>query len=113
MENDVGSIDFANVQVTNQTALWLIPYPFAFDQWFPHTALAQVNGVLYAVKDQHSGVSYHVSSADNVTIASPKWAAFTAITAEYLVLTVYSPSDNRGRAAMVPATYRLAKGKAV
>jgi hypothetical protein len=111
METDVGSIDFIQVPVTNQTALWLIPFPFAFDQWFPHTVVQQTNGVLYGVKDQYSGVSYHVSPADEVRISAPKWAAFTAVTPDYLVLTVYSPSDNRGIAAATPVTYRLAKGK--
>lgn len=88
-------IDFHAVPVGNQTAGWFTPDPFPFAVWFPFQAQAPANGVLYSVKEEYSGVVY-VPVAD-LDVSAPQWAIWTAFTPEALTLTVFTPSERRGR----------------
>jgi hypothetical protein len=107
---DYGAIDFVGVAVGNMTPLWLIPFPFPFTQWFPHTPLLVTSGVLFGVKDQFSGESFYVPPEESIVVLPPEWAIFTENTEEYVVLTVFRPATNRAMNPVAPRQHRLLKG---
>ncbi|QJR11143.1 hypothetical protein DSM104443_02214 [Usitatibacter rugosus] len=97
------SFDFVGVLVGNTTAGWLTGGPSPM-QWFPYAGAGIENGVLYYIKEEYSGITYIPDNDYVVTL--PEWAAWTTLTPESLVLTIYVPGG-KGRRGSSPREVRF------